>query len=176
LGVFPSDKLNPLKNFEGGAIINLCRSNTGGCHWIAVFKKDRKSKLEYFDSSGLWTFLLDDNIISFILENAKAKSKLLDSLLINYVQIQSNNSIQCGKFSMLFLFYRSRKKSMKQFLSLFHHNPKKLEKNDKIVKKLYKKHFIDNNRDVDIKKKCKGCNLCKKLKNISKIMKVLTKV
>lgn len=132
--------------------------------------------MEYFDSSGLWTFLLDEHIVKFILENANAKNKLLDSLLINYVQVQDNSSIECGRFAMLFLYYRSRQKTMKQFLSLFHHNPKKLQKNDKIVKKLYKKHFIDNNRDVTIKKKCKGCNLCKKLKNITKIMRLLTKV
>lgn len=125
-GVFSIDTL-PKRKIKRpcSIIINTDNSRGPGIHWIAIWLPKR-GKIEYFDSFGYPP--LNIEISHFINLNGK-------QFIYNNYQIQSNQSSSCGKFCVIFVLFRSRNISFKNFLNLFSQN-KRI--NEYLVKKLFR--------------------------------------
>ena len=97
VGVFSKDNVPILKNNQS-TIVNLADSNDTGTHWIGMKYIDKK--LFYFDSYG----------IPYIPDVIK-KQYSDDKIITNIYRIQSNLSVECGKFCILFIQSDIRNKS-----------------------------------------------------------------
>ena len=97
LGVFSIDTLPkkiPLNHF---LICNTDTSDGPGVHWFALFRST-KDNIECFDSLG---------VNPEKQETLRAKNFLgVKKLKFNESQIQPNNSVLCGQYSIYFLFER----------------------------------------------------------------------
>ena len=127
IGVYPID-LIPKKKIKKpfSLICNTDDSTKPGSHWIALYAP-KYGNIEYFDSFGFKP--MNEEIIVFInLNGIKYR--------YNKKQIQSNKSITCGKFCVLFIYFRSKNITFDKFLNLFSSN--KLY-NEKLLKKLFSK-------------------------------------
>lgn len=107
-------------------IINTDVSALPGHHWFAVFIP-RYGPIEYFDSFGIQP--RHKRIFDFIMINQR-------KFIYNKKRIQADLSENCGQFSLLYLYYRSRGYTMNQYLKFFMQDD--YEYNDKIIDKLYK--------------------------------------
>ena len=125
-GVIPIDML-PMKKINKTCtfIVNTHESNLPGEHWFAIFLPKR-GPIEYFDSYGIPPY--HQQIYKFIKINKR-------KFIYNKVQIQHDNSINCGKFSLFYIYFRAKGYSMKQYLKFFNH--KELQYNDKFLNNLY---------------------------------------
>lgn len=130
-GVLPIDYL-PIKKVKRPCsfIINTDKSTLPGKHWFAIYLP-LKGKIEYFDSFGFKP--LNKEVYLFFKKNGK--------WIYNNLQLQNNNSKSCGKFCALYVAYRSKGLSKKDFINLFSKNK---YNNEKIVKILFKKLFNFN--------------------------------
>ena len=126
-GVLPIDKL-PMKKINKvcAFIVNTHESNLPSEHWFAIFVP-KIGPIEYFDSYGLHPYHREIN--KFIKVNKR-------KFIYNNLKIQHNNSINCGKFALFYIYFRARGYSMKQYLKFF--NKKQLQYNDKFLNYLYK--------------------------------------
>lgn len=95
LGVFSVDTIPQRLKVKSFFITNLSKSQDEGTHWIAVVKP-RKGHLEVFDS------------LSFRPELVMPYLKFAENLKLefNTTQVQSNESILCGKFVITFCVER----------------------------------------------------------------------
>ncbi len=127
-GVLPIDKL-PIKKVTRPCsfIINSDKSTLPGKHWFAIYLPE-KGNIEYFDSFGLKP--LNKEVYKFFRKNGKYN--------YNKFQIQSNTSKSCGKFSALYIAYRSKGLTFKDFISLF---SKDKYFNEKLINLLFKKLY-----------------------------------
>ena len=89
IGTYSKDNCPVLKNNQS-TIINLQNSDKSGSHWVSYKKID--NKIFYFDSYGV-AFIPD--IIKKQYPNHK--------FICNIYRIQSIDSIQCGRFCILFI-------------------------------------------------------------------------
>ena len=126
-GVIPIDFL-PLRKVKKKCafIVNTDKSTEVGQHWFSIYVP-RSGPIEYFDSYGLKP--QNEEIYDFIRANGS-------KYIYNTTAIQGNSSISCGKFSILFLYFRTRGYKMKDYLKFFTSN-KKL--NDVFINNLYNK-------------------------------------
>jgi hypothetical protein len=95
LGVYSIDTMprrTPIKSFF---VTNLSKAQNIGSHWIAV-TKPRKGHLEIFDSLGF----RHDLVMPYLNFSEKLQ------LEYNETQLQSNDSILCGKFVITFCVER----------------------------------------------------------------------
>lgn len=132
IGTFSPNNL-PQRKIGGkraALILNLCRTKTGGCHWVAIYLTPKFA--EYFDSSGLSSFKLDPLIVKF-LKIQKRKIKF------NRVEIQGEKSSMCGEFSLTYLYCKVKGWSLNRFLKMF--KRRQLDKNDSIIKRMFNKVF-----------------------------------
>lgn len=116
-------KKNSKKKY--GFILNLCKA--GGCHWISVMI-DRKC-IYYYDPCGIKSYLLSEEINQFL---TMQRTKII----YNGIQHQHEDSVLCGKFSLLSLFFQSCGVKMKDLSKLYVR--RKLKRNDDIVNFLFK--------------------------------------
>ena len=113
IGTFSKDNVPILKNNQS-TIVNLANLNDKGTHWIAM--KFINNKLFYFDSYG----------IPFIPDIIK---KQYDKIITNIYRIQSIESIECGRFCIMFIKSNIQNESdYIKFLLQFHKND--FQKND----------------------------------------------
>ena len=126
-GVIPIDKL-PIKKINKmcAFIVNTDESNLPGEHWFAIFVP-KNGPIEYFDSYGIPPY--HKEIYDFFKVNKRR-------FIYNNIQIQHNNSINCGKFALYYIYFRAKGYTMKQYLKFF--NIKYLLYNDKFLNKLHK--------------------------------------
>ena len=89
IGTYSKDNVPLLKNNQS-TIINLQNSDKSGSHWVSY--KKIGNKIFYFDSYGVG-FIPD--IITKQYPNHK--------FICNIYRIQSMDSIQCGRFCILFI-------------------------------------------------------------------------
>lgn len=136
LGCFASDKLpnRKISNRRASLIVNLCPHRITAesplslyCHWVAIVLN--KNSITYFDTSGTASYLNNKSLNRFL---KKQKKKII----YNRVQIQSEISQECGRFSLLFLYAHEHEISLERYLKIFH--KKKLERNDKIIRKIFR--------------------------------------
>lgn len=127
-GVLPLDKL-PLRKVHRPCsfIINTHESDQPGEHWFAIYVPIH-GPIEYFDSYGSPPY--HERVYDFFNIN---KSRFI----FNDERIQSNWSSNCGKYTSIYLHFRAKGYSMKQYLKFF--NTFDLQLNDKFVNILYKK-------------------------------------
>ena len=126
-GVIPIDKL-PMKKItrECAFIVNTHESHLPGEHWFAIYVP-KQGPIEYFDSYGIPPY---HRIIHNFLRINKR------NFIHNKYQIQSNTSVNCGKFSLFYIYFRARGYTMKQYIKFF--NKDTLKYNDKFLNNLYK--------------------------------------
>ena len=91
IGTYSKDNVPILKNNQS-IIINLQNSDKNGAHWVSYKKND--NKIFYFDSYAV-SFLPD------IIKNQYPNHKFI----FNIYRVQSIDSNQCGRFSILFIEY-----------------------------------------------------------------------
>ena len=125
--VIPIDLLK-IENVNGprAFIINTGKSDTPGEHWFALFIP-KYGPIEYFDSYGFKP--LNKEIYDFVKINKR-------HLVYNRYKIQGNKSINCGEFSIFYLYLRSRGFSLGKIIQFFNKN-KCI--NDKIITNLFNK-------------------------------------
>jgi hypothetical protein len=125
-GVIPLDQI-PLKKIakECAFIVNTHESDKPGEHWFSVYIPKR-GPIEYFDSYGLPPY--HEIIYKFFKYNKRP-------FIYNRIKIQHDSSQNCGKFSLFYIYYRSKGYTMKEFLNLF--NKQYLSYNDRILNNLY---------------------------------------
>jgi hypothetical protein len=128
-GVLPIDKL-PLKKIKKPCsfVINTDKSTNSGKHWFAIYVPV-KGPIEYFDSYGLKP--INPEIYRFFKEND-------NKWIYNKYPIQSLKSQSCGKFSILFIAYRSKGLSMKDYTKLFSVNK---DYNENVINILFYKLY-----------------------------------
>ena len=125
-GVIPLDHV-PLKKINRvcAFVVNTHESYKSGEHWFCIFVP-KLGPIEYFDSFGLPPH--HEIIYKFFRLNNR-------NFIYNRIKLQDDKSINCGKFSLFYIYYRSKGYSLKQYISLF--NTDNLLYNDKILNKLY---------------------------------------
>merc|ERR1712146_814947 len=142
-GVYNKDSLPLKKNrLDFGYVINLqddedsSGNDLPGSHWCAVWIE--KDSCCYFDSYG----------IIFPRQIKEYCSGL--HLIHSTKMIQSETSVLCGSFCILFLFVMSRQKHikklenrMKAFNSMFYNDTKKNDQRLKDILKQYNLTFLD---------------------------------
>ena len=105
-------------------MINLDEYENTGTHWVSLFVKLKE--VIYFDSFGIEH--IPKEINKFI-GNSDIKS--------NIFRIQAYDSIMCGYFCIEFINYVLKGKTLLNYTNLF--SPNDFKKNDKIIKKIFKK-------------------------------------
>lgn len=145
-GVYPSNFLPkrklPNSRLPITFIINLCESfRTIDCHWVAVhITKDvgfDKGKVFYFDSGGEASYLGNDFVHRFLLQQEK-------KIIFNKIQIQSLESDRCGLHVLMFLYCNALGMHPGELLRAF--NATNLNENDAIVDKLFKCAYLRNGK------------------------------
>ena len=114
-GVFSRTHVTMAMKLPSIYIINLDDYGSPGFHWIAVYVDHETVNI--FDSFG-GNFLNDPKFASFINYSRNKNQKILSSHNI----IQSLFSSTCGLYCILFAMLMARKKSFKDFLSIFRNN------------------------------------------------------
>lgn len=118
-------------NLPAALIINTDCSYNEGRHWLAVHINSHE-QAEYFDSFGIPPS--NPNFISFMQRNSKM-------WFYNNVTLQSNFSNVCGKYCLMYLYYKTQNYSLQDFVNNFSSDR---ISNDKIVETMYKNVFSNN--------------------------------
>lgn len=128
-GVIPIDYL-PKHRVERPCsfIVNSDKSSLPGQHWFAIHLP-KNGSIEYFDSFGFKP--LNNEVYEFFKLNE-------NNWKYNKFQIQNIRSKSCGKICALFLLYRNKGLTYKDFINIFSKNT---EINELLVKQLYKRLF-----------------------------------
>ena len=109
-GVIPIDHLT-LKRVRRPCsfIINTDPSSQPGQHWFAVFDPRLNSQpIEIFDSFGLPSH--QKLLFDFIKINSHR-----NQFIYNTRKIQADDSINCGKFSLLYIYFKAKGYTMSQY-------------------------------------------------------------
>ena len=101
-GVFARDQL-PTHLERGGYIVNSDIESGGGEHWLTIWVTE--DELEYMDP--------------FAEDPEHYGLTFLFPMLMNSRQLQSDDAVTCGAFSLYFLFFRTLGLSMQTILSFF---------------------------------------------------------
>ena len=112
---------NKIKN--GPYVINLDKYSDIGTHWIALYIKN--NNIAYFDGFG----------VEHIPKEIKAFIKYR-SIKANILRIQTYDSIMCGYFSIRFINFMLRGKTLTEFTNLFSSND--FKRNDNIILNYFK--------------------------------------
>lgn len=138
-GTFPCDKLPTTKLDDKILpqyfVINSCEATINSmefCHWCALIVY--RTKIIFFDSSGLPSHLSNKHIREFIELQGK-------DVEYSSKPIQGFNSNFCGMFCLTFLYCMALGISLKKYLRFFR-NDDDLDRNDRVVMRLFKKAFL----------------------------------
>ena len=107
-------------------IANTDNHDKPGVHWVAVFL-NQQGHAVYFDSYGL------PPQVPQHLQRVRMNCKIYKW---NTKRLQSFNSLVCGQYCLMFLYYMSHGYTMEKFCSMFSDN---CTNNDKIAR-----HFYNN--------------------------------
>lgn len=137
--VLPCDKL-PAKIKKANrvffCIINNQTHKEIGEHWLAIYiDTNARSKFRtafYYDAYAEPITWQHKKINHFLKINA-------DKIISNKKRIQSDFSMNCGKFCVMFLLHKLKGGSLTSFNRQF--SSRNLHKNDKIVEKMYDAAF-----------------------------------
>lgn len=128
-GVFAADQLPQEKITRPCLVIaNNRRSTHSGEHWLGFFFPAGSKRAEFFDSFGRPP--KNKSFIKFIKNNST-------SFIYNDKKIQGNWSAVCGQYTLLFLYFRCKNRSMRTFLNEF--DVRSPDRNDVKIMKMYAK-------------------------------------
>lgn len=128
-GVFPVDKL-PTKIKKPALIIaNTDPSTKPGRHWVA-FYLPKVGPPEYFDSIGVPP--KQKEFLTFLKKHGTRYK-------FNNKRLQGALSTTCGNYCGVYLYYRAKKTSFRDFLKLFSNTD--FSRNDAKVKEMYERIF-----------------------------------
>lgn len=153
IGCFAADELPTKRILEKelpcSMVVNLCNSaiNSELCHWVGIYISKGRGKISMFDSSGLPTHTLNKYIKTFIARQKRMRSRrwTKKTLETNNRQIQSYESVLCGKFVLCFLWFKANKMSTKKYVEIFKSgNDSDLQKNDEILTLMFDNLFNKN--------------------------------
>ena len=114
--VYSRNNLSKIK--DGAYVINLDENESIGIHWIALYVI--AENVTYFDRFGVEH--IPKEIRKFIGNK---------NITTNICRIQSYNSVMCGYFSIGFIDFMLKGKSLLDYTHLF--SPNEYKKNDKII-------------------------------------------
>ena len=124
-GVYSRNNL-PNKIKKGAYVINLDEYENTGTHWVSLFVKPKyttesssSERTIYFDSFGVEH--IPKEINKFI-NNDTTKSNSLERIKSNIFRIQAYDSIMCGCFSIEFINYMLKGKTLLDYTNLFSPN------------------------------------------------------
>ena len=126
IGTFAIDKLPKEVKYPSCLIVNNQKSTQPGEHWVAIYFGKNKNA-EFFDSFG-------NSPITFGLDKFIKKNST--KMTFNKTKLQSNFSLFCGYYCVLYLIYKCKRFSLNYFLNFF---DKPID-NDRIFVKLIKKY------------------------------------
>ena len=95
------------KTNDGAYVINLDESSDTGTHWVALWLHN--NNVTYFDSFRVEH--IPKEIKTFI-NNKNIKTKIF--------RIQAHDSIMCGSFSIGFIDFMLKRKTLTEYINLFH--------------------------------------------------------
>ena len=119
VGVFSRTHITLGRKLPAIYIINLDKYGSPGFHWIAVYIDEKT--INIFDSFG-GNFINDPKFASFISYCKNKNQKVVSSPHV----IQSALSSACGLYCILFAMFMARRRSYKDFISLFKNNPSEI--------------------------------------------------
>jgi len=123
-GVLAYDELPKKVKWPSCYIINTDIRSKPGTHWLAVYY-NKNGMAEFFDSFAMGPEFY--KLADYLLKTSK-------SCIFNTLQIQSLDSDYCGIYAVLFILFRCKKVSFRDFLLNFNLDT---FKNDKEIKKLF---------------------------------------
>ena len=100
-------KYNLPKINDGAYVINLDESSDTGTHWVALWLHN--NNVTYFDSFRVEH--IPKEIKTFV-NNKNIKTKIF--------RIQAHDSIMCGSFSIGFIDFMLKRKTLTEYINLFH--------------------------------------------------------
>ena len=109
-------------------IVNLDSSKQKGSHWVCIHI-DVQEKAEYFDSYGFPP--VNQDFVAFMQKNAKVWT-------YNTRGLQDYFSSVCGNYCVVYLYFKTRHYTLKDFLGLFSDDRMN---NDLLIRYLYLKLF-----------------------------------
>ena len=115
--VFSRDNL-PNKIKDGAYVINLDEYSDIGTHWISLYVKN--TDITYFDRFGV------EHIPKEIKKFIGSKN-----IIANIFRIKAYDSILCGYFSIGFINFMFKGKSLTDYTNIF--SPNNFKKNDDII-------------------------------------------
>ena len=116
-GVYSRDNLlNKIK--DGAYVINLDEYSNIGTHWVSFYLSN--NDVTYFDSFGV------EHIPKKIKKFIGSKN-----VIANIFRIQAYDSIMCGYFSIRFIDFMFKRKTLTEYTNLF--SPNNFKKNDDII-------------------------------------------
>ena len=129
--VYASDQIPSTRiPLPASVIVNLDKSSQPGSHWISIYI-DVQEKAEYFDSYGFPP--VRQEFITFMRKNSKIWT-------YNSTALQDYYSDVCGQYCAVYLYFKTRHYTLKDFLSLFSSDR---SNNDSVIKYLYAKIFLN---------------------------------
>ena len=84
-----------------GIILNTATRQEGGEHWVAIYKDDESTTLEYFDSSGH----PPTKRLVTVLELMKRRNPFIKTIITSS-KVHQEDEYNCGVYTILFLFLR----------------------------------------------------------------------
>lgn len=160
VGVFPCNKLPSKIKKPAFIVANTDPANRPGEHWVA-FYFPTKGNAEFFDSFGQAP---SKKYFTKFLEKHSTK------YIINSQRFQGNFSSACGNYCCLFLYFRSKGKSIKQFSNKF--SPYNFDSNDEKVISLFNKYIKKKSMQTQTggltSKKACNVQCCKSVRDIYK--------
>ena len=127
VGVFSADNL-PVKEYSGAYVSNTDMSTQSGRHWVAFFTPV-PGQVDFFDSFGREPSSYSPHLVEWIgKDKAKSSKKIF----------QTDNSVVCGNYCILFLLSRSHKIPFDDIISILSKNK---NINDRFVHKFVNEYF-----------------------------------
>lgn len=128
IGTFAADQMPVINQYPCAFVVNFDPHTKPGSHWIAYFFT-ADGQGEYFDSYGR-------HPTGRFLTKLRKHSK---DWLSNNTQVQNHASSTCGQYCIMFLYFRARGTSMKEFLSYF--SSRDFAYNDNLIVELVSRCF-----------------------------------
>lgn len=128
--VFPANRIPVYMDLPVYIITNLDPDSKPGSHWVAIHI-DINGNGEYFDSFGRKPLGYHK---LFLTRNAK-------KWFYNHMTIQNHFTSVCGKYCLVYIYFKFKGESMFNFLRLFVENTMY---NDFMIENMYRSIFLRN--------------------------------
>lgn len=144
-GIFPINKIPKIiKKKPAILVINTDKSNQPGTHWVAIYLP-RRGCAEFFDSFGRKPESCE--FLRFLQKHTTKKT----NFRYNKIMLQNLFTSVCGQYCCMYLLYRCKNKTLKDFQNCFRKNDNsanagKLKReyhaqNDEKIVKMFNKEF-----------------------------------